>query len=221
LNPDGSLKLGTNNLDELWEHVLEKMWEYNKSESKVVVDGDDKEENDDANNKSVPNGDRPQTWYFCGFWAFQLFGPLAPLDEHCALFNVNLLDALTIGRKQIRANRAKKKKGTGGPLIALDTNNSMSPSGFKHHIGIKEKTAIVHLAQQQVMASKRDDELEFEVMSKSIDVIKDELNFALAIVKQLGITDKEDNAWQNVFDLQKKFAEINREFTKYQANKRQ
>jgi hypothetical protein len=58
-------------------------------------------------------------------------------------------------------------------------------------------------------------------MSKSIDVIKDELNFALAIVKQLGITDKEDNAWKNYFDLQEKFAKRNREFTEYQANKRQ
>lgn len=164
MNPDGSLKSGTNNLDELWEHVLEKMWEYSKSESKVVVDGDDEEENDDANNESVPNGDRPQTWYFRGFWTFQLFGPLAPLDEQCALFNVDSLDALTVGRKQIRADKAKKKKGAGGHLIALDTNNSMSPSGFKRGIGIKEKTAIVHLAQQQVMASKRDDELEFETV---------------------------------------------------------
>jgi hypothetical protein len=218
LNPDGSLKSGTNNLDELWEHVLEKMWESSKTESKVGVDGDNEEEN----GESVPNGDRPQTWYFRGFWTFQLFGPMAPLDEQCALFNVDSLDALTIGRKQIRADKAKKKKGgAGGPLIALDTNNSMSPSGFKRGIGIKEKTAIVHLAQQQVMASKRDDELEFETMSKSIDVIKDELNCALAIVKQLGITDKEDSVWQNVFDLQKKFAEINREFTEYQLNKRQ
>jgi hypothetical protein len=71
------------------------------------------------------------------------------------------------------------------------------------------------------MASTRDDELEFETISKSIDVIKDELNFALAIVKQLGIRDKEDDVWKNVFNLQKMFAKRNRELTEYQANKRQ
>jgi hypothetical protein len=148
MNPDGSLRSGTNNLDELWEHVLEKMWEYSKSQSKAV-NGDDEEENDDANDESVPNGDRPQDWYFCGFWTFQLFGPLAPLDEQSTLFNLDSLDALAVGRKTIRGDIAKKKKAAGGPLIALDTNNpSLSPSGFKRGIGIKEKTVIVRSSRR-------------------------------------------------------------------------
>jgi hypothetical protein len=56
---------------------------------------------------------------------------------------------------------------------------------------------------------------------KSIDVIKDELNFALAIVRELRITDKDDDAWKNVFNLQKKFAKRNQELTEYQSKKRQ
>jgi hypothetical protein len=61
--------------------------------------------------------------------------------------------------------------------------------------------AIVHLAQQQMMANTCDDELEFDTISKSIDVIKGELNFALSIVKQLDIMDKDDDAWKNIFNL--------------------
>lgn len=56
---------------------------------------------------------------------------------------------------------------------------------------------------------------------KSIDVIKDELNFALAIARELRITDKDDDAWKNVFNLQKKFAKRNQELTEYQSKKRQ
>jgi hypothetical protein len=71
------------------------------------------------------------------------------------------------------------------------------------------------------MASVRNDELEFETISKTINVVKDELNFALNIVRQLEITDKEDPAWQNVFNLQKKFGEKSKELTDFQARKRQ
>jgi hypothetical protein len=86
----------------------------------------------------------------------------------------------------------------------------------------KEKSAIVHLAQQQAAAARaRADELEFETICKSMDFVKDELNIALAIVRQLGIDDKEDDNWKRVFELQKKMAEKNQELSDFQERKRQ
>jgi hypothetical protein len=79
----------------------------------------------------------------------------------------------------------------------------------------------VHLAQQQMMATTRNDKLEFETMSKTINLLKDELNFALAIVRELQIMDKEDDAWKNVFELQKRLVEQNVELQEYQTRKRQ
>jgi hypothetical protein len=229
LNPDGSLKSGLN-ADDVWEHVLEKMYEYTNTTRNDVLDDDD--DNLEDNSESVAPGVRPPTWYFRGFWTFQLFGPLAPVNEQCALFNLDSLDALAVGRKAIRA--VKKKDACGGgrgggpgggssPSNAIDITNTgiMSPSGFKRGIGMKEKTAIVHLAQQQQQAATRDDELEFETMSKSIEVIKDELNFALAIVRELKISDRDDEAWTKVFDLQKNLSLQNRELMEYRAKKRQ
>jgi hypothetical protein len=218
LKPDGSFDSGTNNADDFWEHVLDKMYEYLKSEGKV---GEVDDENEDD---SVAPGVRPSGWYFRGFWTFQLFGPLAPLEEQCSLFNLASLDALAVGRKAIRASNAKNKRAAAAPnarVVGIDGNAVTSPSGFKRGIGIKEKTAIVHLAQQQMMALTRDDELEFETMSKSIDVLKDELNFALTIVRELRIMDKEDEAWKNVFELQTRLAERNVELREYQIRKRQ
>jgi hypothetical protein len=218
LKPDGSFNSGTNNADDFWEHVLDKMYEYLKSEGEV---GEVDDENEDD---SVAPGVRPSGWYFRGFWTFQLFGPLAPLEEQCSLFNLASLDALAVGRKAIHASNAKNKRAAAAPnapVVSIDGNAVTSPSGFKRGIGIKEKTAIVHLAQQQMMATTRDDELEFETMSKTIDVLKDELNFALAIVRELQIMDKEDDAWKNVFELQKRLAERNVELREYQIRKRQ
>ena len=51
--------------------------------------------------------------------------------------------------------------------------------------------------------------------------MKDELNFALAIVRELRIMDKEDDAWKTVFDLQKKYALKKKELSNFQARKRQ
>jgi hypothetical protein len=237
LNVDGSLKSGLN-ADDVWEHVLDKMYEYSKTQGRSYTDDDD-EDNADKSNESVaaviPNdrGERPTTWYFRGFWSFHLFGPLAPVSEQCALFNVDSLDALAVGRKAIRAASAKKKKNDrdhnpkddrdrdpDAPLTPLDINAVMSPSGFKRGMGMKEKTAIVHLAQQQMIASTRDDELEFDTITKSIELIKDELKFALEIVRELKVTDKDDDAWKTVFQLQKRLSQKNHELTDYQANKR-
>jgi hypothetical protein len=39
----------------------------------------------------------PPTWYFHGFWTFQLIGSLDPLDKQSALFNVDSLDAFSLG----------------------------------------------------------------------------------------------------------------------------
>jgi hypothetical protein len=240
LKPDGSFQSGTNNADDFWEYVLDKMYEYLKvSQNKqvVTVEDDDGQQGDDDNEESASaSAGRPEGWYFCGFWVFRLYGPLAPLEEKSGLFNLDSLDALAVGRKAIRAaaSKAAKNKTAAGPDDAsvtgaagrIDGTNAggvaaaISPSGFKSGIGIKEKTAIVHLAQQQMMANTRDDELEFETMSKSIDVLKDELNFALAIVRELKIMDKQDEAWKTVFLLQKKLSKRNLELTEFQARKR-
>jgi hypothetical protein len=154
--------------------------------------------------------------------------------EQCALFNVDSLDALAVGRKAIHAASAKKKKNDcdhnpkddhdrdrdpDAPLTPLDTNAVMSPSGFKRGMGMKEKTAIVHLAQQQMITSTRDDELEFNMITTSIALIKDELKFALEIVRELKVMDKDDDAWKTVFQLQKRLSQKNHELTDYQANK--
>lgn len=242
LKPDGSFQSGTNNADDFWEYVLDKMYEYLKvSQNKQVATAEDddgrsgEQQGDDDNEEDSANacGGRPEGWYFCGFWAFQLYGPLAPLEEKSGLFNLDSLDALAVGRKAIRAaaSKASQNKTAADPRDASVTGGidgpnaggvaaAISPSGFKSGIGIKEKTAIVHLAQQQMMANTRDDELEFETMSKSIDVLKDELNFALAIVRELKITDKQDEAWKTVFLLQKQLSKRNLELTEFQARKR-
>jgi hypothetical protein len=44
----------------------------------------------------------------------------------------------------------------------------MLPSGFRRGVGMKEKTVIVHLAQQQMMATTRETEMEFKTISKAI-----------------------------------------------------
>jgi hypothetical protein len=199
-NSDGSLKSGLN-ADDLWNHVLDKMFEYLKQNTTEVENDDDNDEDDEGGNEAP--GVRPSTWYFRGFWTFQLFGPLAPLTEKSPLFNVDSLDALSQGRAAIRAKNAKNKK-----VAAFSSSNAdaaTSPSGFKRGIGIKEKAAIVHLSQQEKMASTRDDELEFEAIRSRIVVVKDELNFALAIVRELRLMDKEDeDAWKTVIDLSKR-----------------
>jgi hypothetical protein len=220
-NSDGSLKSGLN-ADDLYNHVLDKMYEYLCHNTVDAEAGEDEDENDDDGVNDA-SGVRPPTWYFRGFWTFQLFGPLAPLDVKSALFNVQSLDLLCQGRAAIRANNAKNKKAAAYSVSSssADTDAGTSPSGFKRGMGIREKSAIVHLAQQERMASVRNDELEFETISKTINVVKDELNFALNIVRQLEITDKEDPAWQNVFNLQKKFGEKSKELTDFQARKRQ
>jgi TRAP-type mannitol/chloroaromatic compound transport system substrate-binding protein len=71
-------------------------------------------------------------------------------------------------------------------------------------------------SSQFMVSTCRGDKLKFETFSKSFDVIKDELNFTFAIVHELRITNKDNNAWKNVFDLQKKFAKRNIEFTEIQ-----
>jgi hypothetical protein len=208
MKPDGLFYSGLN-ADDIFIHVLDKMNEYLKiDQTNEVVDDNDK--NDGDYNYGVDPAVRLSSWYFCcGSSPIQLFGPFPPLEEQCALFNLSSLDALSVGRKMIHSNNAKNKR-TAAPLTGVDTNAAMLPSGFKLGIDMKEKTAIVHLAQQQMMATTRNDKLKFEMMSKTIDVLKDELNFALAIVRELQIMDKEDDAWKNVFDLQKKLAETNR-----------
>jgi hypothetical protein len=144
---------------------------------------------------------------------------LASLEEQCALFNLSLLDVLSVGCKSICMKNAKNKRAA-APLTGVDTNAVMLPSGFKHGIGMKEKIAIMHLVQQQMMATTRIDDLEFETMSKTTDLLKDELNFALAIVHELRIMDKDDDAGKNVFELKKRLTEQNIELQEYQTRKR-
>ena len=86
-NPYGSLKSGLN-ADDLWNHVLDKMYEYlnqNTANAEVVQvenddDDDDNDEDDEGGN--VAPGVHPPTWYFRGFWTFQLFGPLTIQQCH-------------------------------------------------------------------------------------------------------------------------------------------
>ena len=221
-NSDGSLKSGLN-ADDLYIHVLDKMYEYLCNNAIDADNGEDEDENENDDGVNDASGVCPPTWYFCGFWTFQLFGPLAPLDVKSSLFNVESLDLLSQGRASIRANNAKNKKAAALSVSSSSAHAEAgtSPSGFKRGMGIREKSAVVHLAQQERMASVRNDELEFETISRSISVVKDELNFALNIVRQLDITDKDDPAWQNVFNLQKKFSEKSNELTDFQARKRQ
>lgn len=40
-------------------------------------------------------------------------------------------------------------------------------------------------------------------------------------LRQLDITDKDDDAWKNIFNLQKQFSEKNKELLDFQARKRQ
>jgi hypothetical protein len=237
LKPDGSFASGTNNADDLWNHVLDKMYEYTSSNDVADVENNDEDDPDDDEEEAGDNdapgdappaapGTRPPTWYFRGFWTFQLFGPLVPVEDKSALFNVDSLDDLVQGRASIRAENAKSKRAGASnsqprDSSIVDLTSADSPSGFKRGMTNKEKSAIVHLAQQQAAARARADELEFETISKSMDFVKDELNIALAIVRQLGIDDKEDDNWKRVFELQKKMREKNRELSDFQERKRQ
>jgi hypothetical protein len=232
INPDGTFASGTNNADDLWDHVLDKMYEYTAQDTTANHENDDEDDFADGNDEEGVNdasgdapGTRPKTWYFRGFWTLQLFGPLAQEKEKSSLLNVDSLDSLVQSRASIRAENAKEKSSKRmnqpqEPSTVVDLSTADSPSGFKCGMPMRDKSAIVHLAQQQVAASARADELEFETISRSMDAVKDELNFSLTIVSQLGIKDKEDDAWKRVFELQKQFAEKNKELLDFQARKR-
>jgi hypothetical protein len=226
INADGTFASGTNNADELWDHVLDKMYEYTAQDTANRENDDEDDFDCDEEGVNDAPGTRPGSWYFRGFWTLMLFGPLAPLKEKSSLLNVDSLDSLVQSRASIRSENAKEKssKRTNEPQVpstVIDLSTADSPSGFKRGLPIRDKSAIVHLAQQQVAASARADELEFETISRSMDAVKDELNFSLTIVGQLGIKDKDDDAWKRVFELQKQFAEKNKELLDFQERKRQ
>lgn len=234
INADGSFPSGTNNEDDVWNHVLDKMYEYTsqdtanrdliqvENDDEDDLDGDEEACGDDAGGVPPAPGTRPGSWYFRGFWTLLLFGPLAPLKEKSCLLNVDSLDVLVQSRASIRAENAKSSKRNQPHVPTVDLSTAAdSPSGFKRGMPMKDKSVIVHLAQQQVAASARADELEFETISRSMDAVKDELNFSLTIVGQLGIVDKGDNTWKRVFELQKQFAEKNKELSDFQERKRQ
>lgn len=114
MKPDGSFASGTNNSDELWNYVFDKMYEYLGTGAVEDVEADEDDDDNDLEGEGGDDGTTPgarlASWYFRGFWTLQLWGPLAPLKEKSTFFNVDSLDAPVQGRASVRAEKGKSKR---------------------------------------------------------------------------------------------------------------
>jgi hypothetical protein len=221
-NSNGAVPTGGGEEDYL-NFVLDKMWEHEcKNKNKAVSVDDDDDDSDDGDNEGETRNrnceERPFDWYFPGFWVLALMGPMAPMDRRSPLFNIENLDELCKGRKEIRKEEAdRKRKERDG---AINASSALGVDGDKRGLGLKERSTIVHLSQQQRMADTRDDELEFETISKRIDSIQARINSKLNIAKQLGITNEEHQVFKDIVALEEKMDALSDELDAFQAAKK-
>ena len=208
--------------EDLYNYVLDKMYAQLKgsADDAIAIDaGEDASANSDNENEAVQESDttscsRPPTWYYPGFWCLVLFGPMAPENERSPLLDLDSLDALKKGRKQTRKEEKKEK--------AKASNHAINGgSADKRGLGLKEKTALAHIAQQSRMAESRDDELEYESLCKAIELTQSKLQTALNIVKHLGIMDESHARFQKVLALEEEIETMEEELKSFRAAKKQ
>jgi hypothetical protein len=186
-------------LEDFINHILAEMY------LQSIAVPQDAGYNDDSDDKSTTAGkERPKDWFFPGFWAFMLFGPLANEDYKSPLF---LLGDLTGIHKSRKSTRDKKKVVQDNKRKTSGGDGPNSP--FKQRgLSINDRVTVIQVAQQEINAQARKDLLTQESMKAALTSLNAQYNSAIEVAKILGTdcngtADRDSVEWKDVTQLGK------------------
>ena len=199
VDEDGNPKESGKTRDSVLQEILLKFNSGAKTDDPIGDDDEDGEDDnsDEATTASAPqvNSKNPKGW-FPGYFAFVLWGPLAPKEDRLDLFSIN--DPKGRGVKG-RANHRQRDRDDKKKLRKGDTSNQRGMT-------LRDRIQLTSLEQRNANESK-----ERKIIAANIEStqLTTQLEGALQIAKAFcPVPNPENQYWKTVIDIQKKQGEV-------------
>jgi len=247
LDSNGNLPSGAN-ADDLIEHVLQSMWEeqhritldgYDAID--IMEDGDTVDDGGaDEMPEDIPADDllptrpthtaaggdtrplpppRPSGWFFKGWFAFLLFGPLAANEYKSVVFETGDLRGDRTGGKGGRKEQRKVAKDE-----AASVDHSTTPGGANgpeifswRDISLDQKLSIAMVAQQHARSADQNHDNALFAFAEEITFHQKTVGMKLQAAQATMSTD----AWQKYTDAQEDLDGRVKAYSELRATKRQ
>ena len=218
VNSDSQLPSGSS-IEDYIEHILSEMW-LSVGLKKSTGEDSDNDDHDDEVPGDVPRSrnNRPTAWFFSGFWAFMLFGPLADTDVRSTLLVIGDISAVGRGRKNKRSDNEEAKR----KVRSASDNRNFGP--FERGMSYDERIRVAALSEQVRSALARDEaDTAYGFEARGVR-LTDEMKALIEVAKILGVDsngkpDPHNEFWVDVKEHRKIMKEADQEVRAFTAKK--